>query len=104
MDHENDAYHNKTDNGQRAIFHCPQSLYCFRGENLVLSDISQQLERLVERHEKRNGRHERIRHKGIEIHLKERGVLVDALDVRLPNHKSKSANADEHNDYPKKYY
>ena len=38
-----------------------------------------------------------------EVNLKERGMRIPALDLRLPKHESKSADADEHNDYLKKY-
>ena len=45
-----------------------------------------------------------IRQKWIfEVNLKERGVRIPALDVRFPKQESKSADADEHNDYLKKY-
>ena len=40
---------------------------------------------------------------GVEVYLKERGVRVPALDVGLPKHQGKSADADEHNDHLKKY-
>jgi hypothetical protein len=59
---------------------------------------------LVERYEKSNGADIHISQKGIfEIDLKERGVRISALEVRFPKQESKSANADEHNDYLKKY-
>ena len=97
-------YRNKTNDGYRAIFYSPQSFHGRLREYLILSGISQHLECLIERHEKRNGRDIRIRQKGIfEIDLKERGVRVPALDVRFPKQESKSADADEHNDYLKKY-
>jgi hypothetical protein len=41
----------------------------------------------------------RICQKGIfEVDLKERGMHIPALDVRLPKQKRKSADPDEHND------
>jgi hypothetical protein len=61
------------------------------------------LEGMIERREKRNGTDKRIHHKGIEIHLKQCGVRICALDVRFPKHNGESADADEHNDYLKKY-
>jgi hypothetical protein len=68
-----------------------------------LSYVFQDLECLIERYEKWNGRDIRIGQKGIfEIDLKERGVRVSALDVRFPEHESKSTNADEYNDELKK--
>jgi hypothetical protein len=69
-----------------------------------LSGISQHPECLIARHEKRNGRYIRIRQKGIfEVNLKGRGVRIPALNVGFPKQKGKSADADEHNDYLKKY-
>jgi hypothetical protein len=67
--------------------------------------VPQHVEYLIERHEKRNGRYISIREEWIvEVYLKEGGVRVPALDVGFPKHKGKSANADEHNDYLKKYF
>ena len=89
----------KTDQGDRADFDRPQSVDGGLREDLILSGVSQYLESLVERHEKRNGPDIRIRQKGIfEIDLKDRGVRVSALEVRFPKHESQCANADEHND------
>jgi hypothetical protein len=56
---------------------------------------------LVEAHEKRNGTYIRIRNKGIEIHLKKRGVRVHALDVRFPKQEGKNAYAEKYNYYLK---
>ena len=101
---EDFSYRNKTDDGYRAIFYSPQSFHGRWREYLILSGISQHLECLIERHEKRNGRDIRIRQKRIfEVDLKERGVRVSAFDVRFPKQEGKSADADEHNDYLKKY-
>jgi hypothetical protein len=103
--HEDHAYRNKTDNGYCAIFYSPQRIHGFLREYLILSYVAQDLECLIERHEKGNGRDIRIRQKGIfEVNLKKRGVGIPALDVGFPKHKGKSADADEHNDYLKKYY
>src|SRR5207237_593909 len=96
-------YRNKTDNGYRTIFYGPQSFHGRPRECLILSDVSQHLERLIERHEKWDGRYIRIRQKWIfEIGLKERCVRVSAFEVRFPKHESESANANEHNDCLKK--
>jgi hypothetical protein len=38
-----------------------------------------------------------------EVNLKNRGVLIHALDVRFPEQESKITKADEHNDDLKKY-
>jgi hypothetical protein len=74
-------------------------------EILILSCISYYLECLIECHEKRNGRYVRIRPKEIfEVNLKERGMHVPALDMGFPKHEGKGADADEDNDYLKKYY
>ena len=101
---KNLSYRNKTDSGYRANFYCLETFHGRLREGLILSDVSQHLECLIERHEKWNGPYIRIRQKGIlEIDLKERGVRVSAFDVRFPKHESKSANANEHNDCPKKY-
>jgi len=101
---ENFSHRDKANNDYRAKFYSPQSFYGLLREYLILPGISQHLERLIERHEKRDGRYIRIRQKRIfEVNLKERGVRVPALDVRLPKHQGKSADADEHNDHLKKY-
>ena len=97
-------YRDKTDNSYRAIFYSPQSFDGRLREYLILSGISQHLECLIERHEKWNGRYIRIRQKGIfEVNLKGRGVRIPALNVGFPKQKGESADADEHNDYLKKY-
>ncbi len=97
---ENFFYHNKTNNGYRTKFYSPQSFYGRWREYLILSGISHHLECLIECHEKWNRPDIHKRQKGIfEIDLKERGVRISALDARFPKQESKSANADEHNDY-----
>jgi len=101
---EDFSYRNKTDDSYRAIFYGPQSFHGRLRENLILSGISQHPECLIARHEKRNGRYIRIRQKGIfKVNLKGRGVRIPALNVGFPKQKGKSADADEHNDYLKKY-
>jgi len=101
---ENYADRNKTKDGYRTKFYSPQRCHGRLREHLILSGIPQHLERLVERHEKRDGRYIRIRQKRIfEVNLKECGVCIPALDVGFPKHKGKSADADEHDDYLKKY-
>jgi hypothetical protein len=54
---------------------------------------------LVERYKKSNGRcigiyQERI----VEVDFKKCGVHVPAFKMRLPKHKNKNTDADEHND------
>jgi hypothetical protein len=102
--HEDYANHNKTDNGDCAIFYDPQAIHGRLRECLILPYVPQYLECLIERREKRNGRQIRIGQEWIvEIYLQERGVRVPAFKVRFPKHKGKSPDANEHNDYLKKY-
>jgi len=104
QENEDFSYSDKTDNCYRAIFYGSQRIYCCLREYLILSDVSQNLECLIEGHEKRNRRNVRIRQERIiKVYLKKSGVRVPALDVRFPKQESKSADADEHNDYLKKY-
>jgi len=57
----------------------------------------------MERHEKWNGAQIHVSYERIEINLKERGVLVHALDVGFPKQEGKGSNADEHYDGLKEY-
>jgi hypothetical protein len=85
------------------VFYGPQGLYGRGREDLVLSGISQHLDGLMERHEERDGRHIRIRKKGIlEVNLEERGLRVPAFEVGFPKQKGQGAEADEHDDDLKK--
>jgi hypothetical protein len=101
---ENFSYCNKTNDGYRTIFYSPQGFNGRLREYLTLSGISQHLDCLIERDEKRGGRYIRIRKKWIfEVNLKERGMCIPALDLRFPKQKGKNADANEHDDYLKKY-
>src|ERR1051326_209809 len=106
MNHDDEfSHHHKTNDGYRAIFYRPQSSHRRLREYLVVTDISQHLERFIQRDEKRNRADVRICQKRIvEIDLVERRVRVPAFDVRFPKQQRQRADADERNDYLKKYY
>jgi hypothetical protein len=96
-------YHNKSNDGYRAVFYSPQRFYGRLREHLILSGISQYFECLKERNEERNGARIHKRQEGIfEVYFKVRGVRVPALDVGLPKQESESADTDEHNYYLQK--
>lgn len=80
---------------------------CFQGtlrEYVASSYVPQKFERLVECDEECNGCDVRVRQEWIvEIDLNQCGARISALQVRFPKHKSKSSDADEHNDHLKKY-
>src|SRR5690348_17745225 len=93
--------HDKTNDGNRAKFYGPQSLYGGWRENLIFSRISQHLKRLIDPHKKRNraGIHER--YKRIEVNLKKRRVRVHALNVGPPQQHRQRAIAHTTPDYSK---
>src|SRR6185503_5489401 len=66
--------------------------------------VLQQLECLIERHKKGDGRYICTRQEWIvEVDLKDRGVHIPALNVRFPKQEGQNADADEHDDHLKKY-
>lgn len=102
--HDNDFSNcDKTNNDHRAILYCPQSIHGLLGECVVLTNISQHLQFLDERHEKWNGSNVCIGQKRIfEINREACGVSISAFNVRLPKHDGKRANADEYDDHLEK--
>src|SRR5689334_14795346 len=81
--HDEDfSYHDKTNQGYRTIFYRPQSLHGCLRKYLILSGIPQQLERLIECHEKWNGSYICIRQERIvEVDLEGCGVCISTFDV-----------------------
>ena len=94
----------KPDKGQGAIFLWSAHAVTASCENIwSLSGVPEQPETLIKRHEKWREPDIRVGHKGIfEIDFKESGMKVPAFDMRFPQHKRQSADADEHNDQLKK--